>query len=50
MNRSVTSLEKNRRLRSAMILASFVVLFGGGLVVYGVAWGARAEAQHISHE
>lgn len=41
MNRQVvTRVEKRRRLRSAVILGSFLALFGGGVVVYGVAWGA----------
>lgn len=28
-----------------MILASFMALFGGGILVYGVAWGRSAEAE-----
>lgn len=39
----VSPVEKKRRLRSTVILASFVALFGAGLVVYGVAWGAQPE-------
>lgn len=42
------ALSDNRRLRSAVILASFVALFGGGLLVYGVAWGADRGPSEVS--
>lgn len=48
---SVSPVEKKqRRFRSAVILASFVVLFGGGVVVYGVAWGAPGHRAPASSE
>ena len=40
--------ERKNRRRSRAILASFIVLFGGGVLVYGVAWGEPRAGQSSS--
>lgn len=37
----VSGSEQQQRLRSTFILSFFLALFGGGVLVYGVAWAAN---------
>ncbi len=37
----VSGTEQQQRLRSTFILSFFLALFGGGVLVYGVAWAAN---------
>lgn len=40
--------ERQHRRRSRVILASFIVLFGGGVLVYGVAWADQSSSVSVS--